>query len=210
MSDFERRLKGKSLLIFDLDGTLVDSSPIHARAFSDAFAPLGIAVDYGTISGMTTVSAIDQLLARAGQDRPAEEREQLRLAKQQRALALMDEELRPVPGAVDFVAAARRHFACALCTSASPGSARSALARVGMDGWFSPVVTSADVRNGKPDPEGFLLAAARAGVEPARALVFEDSESGLAAARAAGVDAVAIGPDTPGWPELLATLESSR
>ena len=209
MSPSAASFAGKRLLIFDLDGTLVDSSPIHARAFADMFAPLGLQVDYDQIAGMTTAAAVERLLADAGRDLPAEEREALVSGKQQRSRALIERELRPIEGAAEFVGAARRRFACALCTSASPISAQAALAATGLAGWFDPVITAADVRHGKPHPEGFLLAAERAGFAPAQALVFEDSASGLAAAAAAGMDAIAIGPGGSDWPALSAMLATS-
>lgn len=208
MNDLAAQLAGKQLLIFDLDGTLVDSSPLHARAYAEAFAPLGLAVDYDRISGMTTDNAIDQLLSEGGIDLGADERTALRTGKQARALALIESELQALPDANAFVQAARLRFACALCTSASPPSVAAALERTGMAGWFDPVVTSADVARGKPDPEGFLLAAHRAGFRPAEALVFEDSESGLSAAVAAGMAAIRIGPGHHHWAELLTVLES--
>lgn len=200
---------GKRLLIFDLDGTLVDSSPLHARAFGEAFAPLGLKVDYETIAGMTTVSAVDQLLARAGLNADQEQRDQLRSSKQAAAARLIEEELEALPGAVEFVALARRLFACALCTSASPPSVEVALGRVGMSDWFHPVVTAADVKRGKPDPQAFQLVLEKAGIGSGEALVFEDSESGLAAARAAGIDAVHIAPHKPDWVALRQALEAA-
>lgn len=202
---------GKELLIFDLDGTLVDSSPLHARAYVAALAPLGVPVDYERIAGMTTTEAIAQLLGEAQVDLAADARDALRRDKQQRALALIGDELEALPGAVDFVAEARRHhLPCALCTSASPPSVDAALRKTGMSGWFSPVITSADVSRGKPDPEGFLLAARHAGVAPDKALVFEDSESGLAAAAAAGMEAIRIGSEGTDWFEAIARLRQAR
>ena len=209
MTSRERLFDRRKLLIFDLDGTLVDSSPLHARAFAEVFAPLGIEVDYERIAGMTTAGAIERLLEEHAVSLPDAEHERLRLAKQERALALIAAELEPLPGAVAFVEAARTRFACALCTSASPASVEAALARTGMAGWFDPVVTAADVRRGKPEPEAFLLALARARRSAAEALVFEDSESGLRAAAAAGIDAVLVGREGQGWPELMASLESA-
>lgn len=191
---FADLLLGKRLLIFDFDGTLVDSSPLHARAFSAAFAPLGITVDYERIAGITTPAAVDKLLAEAGLDLPPEQRQALVRDKQQHVLALLQAELKPLDGAVEFLQAARSRYRLALCTSGSLRSVSAALAKTGLAGMFDPLVTAEDVQRSKPDPEGYLLALRTAGFAPAEALIFEDAESGLAAARAAGIDAVHIVP----------------
>ena len=60
MSPLAELLSGKALLIFDLDGTLIDTTPIHARAFEETFAPLNIPVDYSTIAGMKTEDAVER------------------------------------------------------------------------------------------------------------------------------------------------------
>jgi len=206
-------LRGKLLLIFDLDGTLVDSSPLHARAFEEAFAPHGVMVDYGTIAGMTTASAVERVAAGAGLQLDEEEKARLIGDKRARALRLIENELTPIAGAVEFVRAARPRFRLALCTSASRRGAEAALSRVGLTGCFDPVVTAEDVREGKPAPEAFLRALEAHGVPAGDALVFEDAESGLAAAAAAGIEAVRIDPADPSavsWTQLLAALDEAR
>jgi HAD superfamily hydrolase (TIGR01509 family) len=191
---FADLLAGKRLLIFDFDGTLVDSSPLHARAFSAAFAPLGIPVDYERIAGITTPAAVDKILAEARVDLAAEQRVALVREKQQHVLELLKAELKPIEGAVAFLEAARSRCRLALCTSGSLRSVSAALAKTNLVGMFDPLITAEDVKRSKPDPEGFLLALRHARLAPAEALIFEDAESGLAAARAAGIDAVHIVP----------------
>jgi HAD superfamily hydrolase (TIGR01509 family) len=206
-------LRAKRLLIFDFDGTIVDSSPLHARAFSEAFAADGVPVDYATIAGLTTDTAVDQVARGARLPLDAEKRAFLIADKRARALRLIEAELEPIPGSVDFLERARGLFPLALCTSGSRPTIERALERVGLVGVFDPVVTAGDVRHGKPHPEGFLKAAAQRGVAPADALVFEDAPSGLAAARAAGMDTVhvvepgaALDPGQADWPMLNAAL----
>ena len=200
---------GRKLFIFDLDGTLVDSSPLHARAFDAALAPVGLSVDYETVAGLTTERAIDRITAAAEVTLDPEHHARLCATKRAEAGRLLEAELEALPGAVEFVRAARARVACALATSASPGSVDIALSRTGMTGWFNPVITAADVVRGKPDPETFLLALKAHGYDPGDALVFEDSASGLAAAAAAGIAAVRIGPDTPDWFALAAMLDDA-
>lgn len=206
-------LAGKRLLIFDLDGTLVDSSPIHARAFNEAFEPYGIAVDYSRIAGLTTADAVDRVALDAGLSLSPIEREQLIAKKQAISLCLMRTELHSIEGAVEFVRAAQGHFALALCTSASRVGAQAALETVGLAGQFDPLITAETVREGKPHPEPFLKAIEAHNVRAEDALVFEDAESGLAAAAAAGIEAVRIASDGKGgssWAPFVAALGTGR
>src|SRR4051812_32017529 len=99
-------LSRKRLLIFDFDGTLVDSSPLHARAFSEVFAPHGVEVDYSRIAGMTTESAVDCVSAEAGLVIDQAERVRLVEAKRQKGLELIERELNAIDGAPEFVRAA--------------------------------------------------------------------------------------------------------
>ena len=204
-SSLAARLAGKSLLIFDLDGTLADSSPIHARAFREAFAPLGIVPDYATIAGMTTEVAVDRVLADAGIDVAADRRKALVADKRSRSLALIDRELVAIDGSVAFVRLARAKYRLALCSSGSRPAVERSIDLLGLAGMFDPVVTANDIMRGKPDPEGFLAVLARTGVAPADALVFEDADSGIEAAASAGIDAIRIG-EALGWAALIEAL----
>jgi HAD superfamily hydrolase (TIGR01509 family) len=208
LSPLAALLSRKRLLIFDLDGTLVDSSPLHARAFKETFAPHGVEVDYGRIAGMTTAAAVDRLVGEAGLDLAGDARKGLVEDKQRRAAALIDSELEAIEGAVEFVRAASGRFTLSLCTSASRRGAEASLERIGLPGCFASVITAEDVSRGKPDPEPFLKALAIHGEDADGALVFEDADSGLAAAAAAGIEAVRIGDGPTGmrWPALAAAL----
>jgi HAD superfamily hydrolase (TIGR01509 family) len=213
LSPLARLLSRKRLLIFDLDGTLVDSSPLHARAFTEVFAPHGIAIDYARIAGMTTAAAVDRLVAEAGLALDEAERGRLVGAKRERGLELIERELAAIDGAVDFVRAAALRSRLALCTSGSRRSVDAALAKVGLAGCFAPVITAEDVTRGKPDPEAFLQALEQTGTAAVEALIFEDADSGLAAAKSAGIDALRIVPRGAAagiaeadWPALGAAL----
>ena len=191
-SEIAALLSRKRLLILDFDGTIVDSSPLHARAFSETFAPEGIDVDYATIAGMTTAAAVDKLALGAGLVLADDRRDALIAEKRERALALIEADLEALEGSVDFLDRARSRFALALCTSGSRRSVETALAKVGLTGRFEPLITAEDVQQGKPHPEGFLAALAAHRLDRRQAVVFEDAESGLQAAEAAGMDAIHI------------------
>jgi HAD superfamily hydrolase (TIGR01509 family) len=189
-------LSRKRLLIFDFDGTLVDSSPLHARAFAEAFARHGVVIDYPQIAGLTTPAAVDRLAAEAGLTLAASERARLVDSKRQ-SYKLLERELVAIDGAPEFVRTAARRFRLALCTSGSRGVVEAALTRVQLSGWFDPIITGDDVQRGKPDPEIFLQALRRSEVAANHALIFEDADMGMVAAKAAGIEAVRIVSSEP-------------
>ena len=172
-----------SALLLDLDGTLVDSEPLHREGYRSYFAlrdwhvpDLTIftgrrALDVfetepGPWSGLDPRTVLDEVLAHVPDEDPA-----------------------PVPGARELVLAARSSGTpLAIVTSAGPEWVRRSLAalRLGL-GDVDLVVTAGDVLAGKPDPEGFALACARLGADPAAAVAAEDSPAGVRAAVAAGV-----------------------
>ncbi|MGW3077270.1 HAD-IA family hydrolase [Kitasatospora sp. NPDC001132] len=182
------RLTARAVLL-DMDGTLVDSDAVVERCWSRWAGRHGLdpaevlAVAHGR-QGHATMAALLP-------ERPAE----LNLADNER---MLDEEradtegVVPVPGAVAFLAslAGLPH---ALVTSADQPLARVRMAAAGLP--LPPVlITAESVGASKPDPEGFLKGAAALGFAPADCLAFEDSGAGIAAARAAGVRVIGIGP----------------
>jgi len=210
-------LSRKRLLIFDFDGTIVDSSPLHAQAFSEAFAAYGTHVDYSAIAGLVTADAVDKVAAGARLILDETQRSALIADKKARARALIASRLEPIAGSIPFLRRAARSHKLALCTSGSRGTVEVALERVGLADRFAPVVTADDVTHGKPHPEGFLKALAAHGMDAEGALIFEDAPSGLAAAAAAGIEAVhVVGPgqaEDPlqaDWAMLGAALAEAR
>jgi len=174
-------------LLLDLDGTLIDSEPIHRAAYRVFFAARGW--DEPDLTIFTGRRAEDVFGVEpgpwAGHDPDA-------LAAEVTALVDEDQDPVPIAGSADlFDAAARWGLAVAVVTSAGPAWVRraadgalDALDRVDV------VVTADDVVDGKPHPAGYLLACERLGVDPADALAVEDSPAGVRAAAAAGVGRV--------------------
>lgn len=183
----QTRLSGKRLLIFDFDGTVADTSPLHAAAFLQVLAPLGIKVDYPSIAGLKTMDAMRKCLAEAELSLPQGEVDELVAAKQQLARKMIANELTPLPGVDEFLRWARPRFRLSMATSGSRETVQLALKKLGYEGWFDPVICADDVCNAKPDPEGFLAVLKITGLRPDEALVFEDSDAGIAAAVAAGL-----------------------
>lgn len=188
-SQLAKAAKGKELLIFDFDGTIADTSSLHARAFARVLASKGIVVEYERIAGQRTMDALGVCFDRAGRARPKTlEMERLAAAKQSLVRDLISRELSPLPMMDEVLAWARSRYRMALVTSGSRGTVELALAKLGYADVFETSVFSEDVVLGKPSPDGFLLALKLCCVEPDRALVIEDSNAGFEAARRAGID----------------------
>ncbi len=190
-------------VVFDVDGTLVDSERHgHRVAFNEAFAGAGLpyAWDeeaYGRwLSFHGGVRRIDAFLEEVG--RPADERREL-------APRLHAEKTRLLRGMIDAGRIPARPGMDELLQRLAEGGVRLAVATVGSPGWvshllgrvfpgaaFEVVVTGSDVADKKPHPACYLQALAGLGVAPAAAVAVEDSGTGLASARAAGLACVVV------------------
>lgn len=200
MTIFFETLQDKRLLIFDFDGTVADTTPLHAAAFAQVLAPLGIAVAYHRIAGLKTLDAMRQCLNGTGRTLEDAELAALVMAKQQCVRQMIGQALQPLPGVDAFLRWARPRYKLAMVTSGSRGTVSLALEKLGYTGWFDPLICADDVEMAKPAPEGFLMALQLAGVLAGDALVFEDSEAGFQAAAQAGLGYVDV--RSTGWPSM--------
>lgn len=187
-------MSGLRAAVFDMDGVLVDNKLFHREAWRRLAREEGLTLTdpefWRRAIGRPVEEAVGPVLGRAlGPD------EARRLAARKTALyhELADGQAAPVPGVVEFVRAlAGAGIPRALATSAVATSAGRILERLGLVDAFPVRVTAHDVRRGKPDPEVYLTAAARLGVDPARCVVFEDAVVGVQAARRAGMVVVGL------------------
>jgi HAD superfamily hydrolase (TIGR01509 family) len=190
--DLHRLLQGKELLIFDFDGTIVNTSPLHAAAFGEVLSSLGIGVDYATIAGLKTLDAMQKCLNEAAQFLPETVVNELVVAKQERVREMIALDLQPLPGVDDFLRWARKFYRLAMYTSGSHGTVSLSLEKLSYTGWFDPLICANHIHKAKPDPEGFLKVLEMTGCSANKALVIEDSEVGFEAARCAGLDYIDI------------------
>lgn len=174
-------------LLLDLDGTLVDSEPIHRAAYRAFFAQRGW--DVADLSAFTGRRAQDVFATIPG---PWSEGDPEELAAAVVACIPSEAAPEPVAGARALIQAAASHdVRVAVVTSAAPPWAERALYEVlGVGDHVDVVVTAHDVVDGKPDPTGFRLACERLHVAPEDCVAVEDSPAGVAAAVAAGVEKV--------------------
>ena len=179
-------------VVFDLDGTLVDSESRSDAAWRRVFQARGMASDDALIRSFVGRRGTDVLGLLAdgvpGHD-PA--------AMMAEASAQFHDPglppLAPMPGAVELVREIRAHgLPLGLVTSAGRRYAESTLVHLGLRGEFTVVVTAEDVQVGKPDPEGYALACRSLGVEAGACVAFEDAPAGVAAVKAAGMYCVAV------------------
>lgn len=187
-TELDRLLQGKRLLIFDFDGTVADTSSLHAVAFAQVLEPLGVSVDYPQIAGMKTLDAMRKCLAEVGRCLPDDDLQALVAAKQKTVRQMIAKDLWPLPGVDEFLRWAKSRYRLSMATSGSRGTVQLALAKLGYEGWFDPLICADDVRHAKPDPEGFLRVLQITGVPASAALVFEDSVAGIKAAENAEID----------------------
>jgi sugar-phosphatase len=174
-------------VLFDLDGTLVDSSASVERAWHAVAAQLG--VPYATFEPYMHGIPAAQVFASVTPDLPAVEARAI-ATRMNAAQALDTEDVTALPGALDVLNGVRRGQ-WAIVTS---GDRRLATARIEAAGLPAPavLVTADDVRRGKPDPECYLVAADQLGVAAARCLVVEDAPAGVTAGMAAGMAVLGV------------------
>ena len=179
--------------VFDLDGTLILSEHRNRAVWAAFFARRGLHLDDELAGALTGRRGVDSL-AELAHLFPGEAPEEL-LDEVWRTEATAPDlpEIGAVPGAAGYVTRlAAAGVPLALVTSARQPYVDRALAGLGLGDSFAVLVTADDVGTGKPDPEGYLRAAARLGVAAADAVGFEDSPAGVAAVRAAGMRCVAV------------------
>jgi HAD superfamily hydrolase (TIGR01509 family) len=173
-------------VIFDCDGVLIDSEIISARMLVTELAALGVEIDLPFVArhflGRSYPTVMQVIRTDFGVDLPGDFEDQYRA----RLLAAFRRDLRIMPGVRGVLEGLALPWCVA--TSSSAGRARTSLEIVGLEGLVGDrLTTAAEVANGKPAPDLFLLAARKMGVAAARCLVVEDSLNGIRAARAAGM-----------------------
>jgi len=179
-------------VIFDLDGTLIDTERLAIAAGVEAFARLGYPIGPAflhTLVGLDTVASGRLILAQF----PDLDIAALDFFWMAVSDAMMEDDGLPLKsGVTDLLA--QLTLPRAIATSSSRSRARQKMDLSGLTPMFDLVITLDDVTAAKPDPAPYLLAAHRLGVDPARCLAFEDSETGAQSAHRAGMRVVQV-PD---------------
>ena len=192
MSVSELALAGGIALIFDLDGVLVDSMPIHTLAWQRYLKLLG--VDGEDVAKRMHGRRNDELVRDfLGPDVPAHVVSAHGAAKERMFRSMMAPELsaKLVPG-IERLLARAKGVPVALASNAEPANVAFLLDGAGLRRWFQVIADGSQVEHPKPAPDIYLLAARQLGIAPRNCIVFEDSPVGIAAARAAGMRVVGV------------------
>ncbi|WP_334268489.1 HAD family hydrolase [Edaphobacter sp. HDX4] len=177
--------------LFDCDGTIADSMPLHYLAWKKVLSEWNcefaeeLFYEWG---GMPVVEIISTLNQRHGLSMPIEELQRRKEELFYSNLPLM----RPVPEVLEHIEAGHGKVPFAVVSGSTHDSVRASLTALNLLDRFETLVCAGDYKHGKPHPEPFLLAADRLGVAPEHCLVFEDAQMGIDAATAAGMASVRI------------------
>jgi len=181
-------------VIFDMDGLLVDSEPLWTEAEMEVFATVGIRLteeDCARTVGM----GLEEVVAFRHQQKPwsGPRLDEVATAIHDKVAGLLRARARPMPGALEAIAAARgRGLRVGLASSSDPVLIEAALGKLGIRDRFDHVQSADDLDHGKPHPEVYLLCARALGVDARHCVGFEDSLPGLIAVKAARMQAVAV------------------
>lgn len=183
--------KAYEALIFDCDGTLTDSMPVHYVAWHRTMRNYGIQFPedrFYSLGGMPTDKIIRML---ADEQQVQVDAHKAALAKENAFLELLH-----LLAPIQYVVAVARHFYKRVPMIVASGGFREIIKKqitqIGCDGLFDDIVAAEDTDRHKPEPDVFLEAARRAGADPTRCLVYEDSDLGLQAARSASMDFIDV------------------
>jgi HAD superfamily hydrolase (TIGR01509 family) len=187
-------------VIFDMDGVLVDSEPIHFEATRALLAEHGVAYSHEVNDNFFGCTDRDVFRLLRARYHLAPSEPELAAAWIARVVALLGRPLEAMTGVPSALGALKDSgLRLALASSSAPEIIRATLTGLGLDGMFELVVSGHDVERGKPAPDIFLEAVRRLGLPREACLVVEDSFNGVSAAAAAGIRCVAVPcPSTAG------------
>jgi HAD superfamily hydrolase (TIGR01509 family) len=182
-----------SAVVFDMDGVLLDSEPLHHGVLNELLARDGLVLErpeYERFIGWTTEAMFETLISEHGLGQSVGEYS-ARYADL--VLRVLQEPLEPAPGVVALVQRLRElEMGLAVASSSQRAWIEVTLRSLGLTALFDTIVSADDVERGKPDPAIYLLAAKRLEVAPGRCLAIEDSPSGVLSARDAGMTVLGV------------------
>jgi HAD superfamily hydrolase (TIGR01509 family) len=185
-------MKYKAVL-FDMDGVILDSEPLHVAAFQATLGRNGHELSGDSykshFAGKTDEEGFTQYFAFINEEADVPN---LMDEKTKDFLKLAGDNLIPYPGIVQLIKQLSKEIPIALVTGSLRVEAEVALKACGIEDCFSVIVTADDISHSKPNPEGYLKALSLLNLDANQCVVVEDSPSGVKAALAAGIDCIAV------------------
>ena len=179
--------------LFDCDGTIADSMPLHYVAWKKVLGEWNCEFEetfFYSLGGMPIVEIIAMLNEKHGLSMPVAS-----VARRKESLYYeMLPQLKVVPEVLEHIEEQHGRIPFAVVSGSTRDSVTASLGMLKLLDKFETMVCAGEYEKGKPDPEAFLLAASRLGVAPEACLVFEDTDMGIQAARAAGMASVKVPP----------------
>jgi len=190
-------------VIFDFDGVIVDTEPLHYRAFQQVLTPLGLGYSWekyvAHYMGFDDRDAFHEAFKAGGRSITPFELDKLIERKSRAFQEGIADGVNAYPGAVELIWSLSGRLPIALCSGALPSDINPILKRLGLAAAFDVIVTAVDVAASKPDPASYLLAVERlshafpdSSVCAENCIAIEDTPDGIASATAAGVAALAV------------------
>lgn len=189
-------------VIFDFDGVIVDTEPLHYRAFQELLEPLGLGYTWDEYMedyiGFDDRDAFRHAFRSAGRSLSDQELKEMIRGKAEAFLRIVAGGVAPYPGVVELIRSISGNMPLALCSGALRSDIDPILAQLGLNGAFDTMVTADEVAASKPDPESYRVAVERlqkrypGQVEPAGSLAIEDTPAGIASATGAGLNVLAV------------------
>ena len=180
-------------IIWDMDGVIADTAPYHLKAWQESFRKRGVAFtedDFRRNFGQRNDTIIRDTL---GKLTSLNEIDTISREKERNFRKAVRQNIRPLPGAIELIKSLGQHgYKLALASSAPLENIKLVTKGLGIDNYFDTIVSGKDVTEGKPSPQGFLLAAQRLVVEPENCIVTEDAIAGITAAKRAGMHCLAV------------------
>ena len=180
-------------VIWDMDGVIADTAPYHLKAWQETFQKRGVKFteeDFKRRFGQRNDTIIRVTL---GESISPSEIDVIASEKEENYRQRVRHNIRPLPGAIKLIKSLKKHgFGVALASSAPVENIQLIMRGLGIEDYFQAIVSGREVKEGKPSPQGFLLAAQKLGVEPENCIVIEDAPAGVTAAKKAGMYCMAV------------------
>ena len=203
---------GIKAILFDMDGVLIDAREWHYEALNLALSPFGLEIDrdahLATYDGLPTRTKLEMLTK--SRSLPRGLHGFVNKMKQKYTVDMVRQRCHPVfqhQYALSQLKTAG--YKLAVCSNSIRQSVELMMQRAGLDRFLDVMLSNEDVSKSKPDPEIYLTAMSKLGLEPKECIIVEDNEHGIRAARASGAHVMVVGnPDDVTYERISATIEN--